>query len=162
MGKKIIIKESQLKTIVKNIVSENTDPNPLRGKQVVLFKVPGTKFDYKTQSNTPEFKKAVFGLYKISNTYIDPKNNRIIVDLQSKSYNSNNIQLSMNCRKQGFLYREDKSMFDEKKLVFNSDLWDELENMYCDKLIQAQTPSQEIKIKGKAAGAAVNYDNVDF
>lgn len=162
MGKKIIIKESQLKSIVKNILLENEDPNPLRGKTVILFKVPGTKFHYDKDTNNPEFLKSVFGKFTISNSYIDWKNNRIIVDLQSKSYNSPNIQLAMKCNKQGFSYREDRSLFDEKKLVYNVDFWEELEIYYCEKLVQAQTPSQQQKVKGKAKTPSVDYSDADF
>lgn len=130
MGKKIIINESQLKSIVKNILLENND-NPFKGKTVKLWQSPNIA------SNPPKDGKGLKGTYTVSNSYTDWKNQRIVIDLVS-AYNKPNIQLTMKCGKSGFNFFEDKKLFNKNDIVYNEPFATELEKTYCEELLKLQ------------------------
>jgi len=122
MGKKIKITETQLKSIVGGLVTEQseTKPNPnvspLRGKTVNLYK--------DMNAATPE--NFAFQV-KIRNVF---QEKGIIKILVYTKINEPDMYLEHNCGKDGFNLHK-SSFFPSNKSVFNNTLQVKIREIYC-------------------------------
>ncbi len=122
MGKKIKITETQLKTIVGGLVTEQADtkvnPNisPLRGKTVKLYK------DANNQTN-----ENMCCVLKISNVYQEKGLIKIGV---YTNINEPNMYLEFNCDNNGFKLHN-SSFWRKDKVVYCQPFQDDIIKMYC-------------------------------
>jgi hypothetical protein len=126
MGKKIRINESQLKTIVGGLVSEQGSPtstgganpnvSPLRGKRINMFK--------EFNNETPE--KFAFQL-QIRNVYQEKGIIKITVYTK---INEPDMYLEHNCGKDGFKLHK-SSFFSSSNTLFSTKLQTKIREMYC-------------------------------
>jgi hypothetical protein len=126
MGKKIKINESQLKTIVGGLVSEQsapsgtggTNPNvsPLRGKRINMFK--------EFNDETPE--KFAFQL-QIRNVYQEKGTIKITVYTK---INEPDMFLQHDCGKDGFKLHK-SSFFSSANTLFSTKLQAKIRELYC-------------------------------
>jgi hypothetical protein len=124
MGKKIKINESQLKTIVGGLVSEQGSPSgggnpnvsPLRGKRINMFK--------EFNNETPE--KFAFQL-QIRNVH--EERGFIKISVYTK-INEPDMYLEHNCGKDGFKLHK-SSFFSSANTLFSSKLQARIREMYC-------------------------------
>jgi hypothetical protein len=130
MGKKIKINESQLKTIVGGLVSEqgggNPNVSPLRGKHINMFK--------EFNNETPE--KFAFQL-QIRNVY--QEKGFIKISVYTK-INEPDMYLEHNCGKDGFKLHK-SSFFSSANTLFSGKLQAKIREMYC---VTSDSGKQEI------------------
>lgn len=88
MGKKIRITESQLRQIVKNVISESGDADPFKGQKVNLFK--------KEDKSPESFLKQVI----LSGHYV-ADNGKIVLVIET-TYKEKNQTLTYSCGTRGY------------------------------------------------------------